>query len=58
MEVSSTHDLDRWAEVVHRIKREFPDRPIFASIMRTSNRNEDDWVKAAKVFTQALTVLN
>ncbi|WP_317347612.1 NAD-dependent dihydropyrimidine dehydrogenase subunit PreA [Pusillibacter faecalis] len=53
MEVSSTHDLDWWAEVVHRIKREFPDRPIFASIMRTSNRNEDDWVKAAKVFTQA-----
>ena len=53
MEVSSTHDLEWWAEVVQRIKREYPDRPILASIMRTSNRNEDDWVRAAKVFTEA-----
>ena len=53
MEVSSTHDLDWWVETVHKIKKEFPDRPIFGSIMRTANRNEDDWIMATKMFQEA-----
>ncbi len=53
MEVSSTHGLDWWAEVVYRIKKEFPDRPIFASIMRANNRKHSDWIDATKAFTQA-----
>ncbi|MEA4846330.1 MAG: NAD-dependent dihydropyrimidine dehydrogenase subunit PreA [Clostridiaceae bacterium] len=53
MEVSSTHSLDWWAETVYKIKAEFPDRPIFASIMRTANRNEDDWIMATKMFQEA-----
>lgn len=53
MEVSSTHDLYWWAETVNRIKKEYPDRPIFSSIMRASSRKEDDWINAAKILTEA-----
>jgi dihydropyrimidine dehydrogenase (NAD+) subunit PreA len=53
MEVSSPHPLQWWVEAVRRIKREFPDRPLFASIMRTEDRTERDWVIAAQAFQKA-----
>lgn len=53
MEVSSAHPLDWWLEVVHKVKREFPDRPILASILWTSSRSAEDWISTARAFTQA-----
>lgn len=53
MEVSSTHSLEWWVETVRKIKREYPGNPIFASIMRTSNRTQQDWVMATKAFQDA-----
>ncbi|TWH47923.1 NAD-dependent dihydropyrimidine dehydrogenase subunit PreA [Sporomusa sp. KB1] len=53
MELSSTHTLDWWVETVKKIKREYPDHPIFASIMRTSKRTQEDWVTATKAFQDA-----
>jgi dihydropyrimidine dehydrogenase (NAD+) subunit PreA len=53
MEISSSHPLDWWTETVRRIKREFPDRPLFASIIRTEDRTERDWVGATEAFQDA-----
>lgn len=53
MEVSSTHSLEWWVETVRTIKRQYPANPIFASIMRTSNRTQQDWVMATKAFQDA-----
>ncbi|MDR3590984.1 MAG: NAD-dependent dihydropyrimidine dehydrogenase subunit PreA [Negativicutes bacterium] len=53
MEVSSTHTLEWWVETVRKIKREYPENPIFASIMRTSSRTRQDWVTATEAFQDA-----
>jgi dihydropyrimidine dehydrogenase (NAD+) subunit PreA len=50
MEINSPYPLEWWIEAVRRIKGEFPDRPLFASIMRTDDRTERDWVHATKAF--------
>ena len=53
MEISSPYPLEWWIEGVRSIKREFPDRPLFASIMRTEDRTERDWVLATEAFQDA-----
>jgi dihydropyrimidine dehydrogenase (NAD+) subunit PreA len=53
MEVSSSHTLDWWIETVRQIKEEFPDRPLFASIMRTEDRTERSWIEATESFQKA-----
>jgi dihydropyrimidine dehydrogenase (NAD+) subunit PreA len=53
MEISSPHTLDWWKETVRKIKEEFPDRPLFASIIRTEDRTERDWIEATEAFQEA-----
>jgi dihydropyrimidine dehydrogenase (NAD+) subunit PreA len=53
MEVSSSHTLDWWTETVRQIKEEFPDRPLFASILRTEDRTERSWIEATESFQKA-----
>lgn len=53
MEISSPYPLEWWTEAVRRIKAEFPDRPLFASNMRTEDRTERDWVRATEAFQDA-----
>jgi dihydropyrimidine dehydrogenase (NAD+) subunit PreA len=53
MEVSSSHSLDWWTQTVRQIKEEFPDRPLFASILRTEDRTERDWIEATEAFQNA-----
>lgn len=52
IELVTMRPFEDWLEDISAIKREFPDRPIIASIMGEGDKS-DEWVDMAKMCTQA-----
>lgn len=52
-ELGTPHSIEEWAEDAYKLKKDWPDRLVFASLLHTEGLIENEWREVARMFTQA-----
>ena len=52
-EIGSPYTLDKWAEGIRWLKRNYPENPVFCSLLHTDVLNESEWREVTRIFDQA-----
>ncbi len=52
-ELGSPKPIEKWAEDAAKLKRDYPDHALFASLLHTEGLIEEQWREVTKIFDQA-----
>jgi dihydropyrimidine dehydrogenase (NAD+) subunit PreA len=52
-ELGTPHTIEEWAEDTYKLKKKWPDRGVFVSLLHTEGLFENQWREVARMFTEA-----
>jgi dihydropyrimidine dehydrogenase (NAD+) subunit PreA len=52
-ELGTPHTIEEWAEDTYKLKKNWPDRGIFVSLLHTEGLVESQWREVARIFSDA-----